>query len=131
VVLSREDRFLPKMKFESIFFQVLGRFLETVINKRRLDGEWRCRKPNFPTGGVCSKKFEQISSKICRASGIPPQKKPFHQLAEATLSDLPAGRQASRQVGRFQVFHSAFSGTPSFARFGCGYFHITSTFRRR
>jgi hypothetical protein len=99
VVLSREDRFLPKMKFESIFFQVLGRFLETVINKRRLDGEWRCRKPNFPTGGVCSKKFEQISSKICRASGIPPSKK---TLPPARRSDpfgpacLPAGRPAGR-----------------------------------
>jgi hypothetical protein len=52
---------------------------------------------------------------------------------------LPASRQAGRQVGRFQVFRSAFSGTPKRslsriycgARFGSGYFHITSTFRQR
>jgi len=27
---------------------------------------------HFPTGGVRSKKFKQISPKICRAGGIPP-----------------------------------------------------------
>jgi len=37
-------------------------------------------------GGVRSKKFEQISPKICRAGGIPP-KPPFRPPAEATLSD--------------------------------------------
>jgi len=36
--------------------------------------------------GVRSKKFEQISPKICRAGGIPP-KPPFRPPAEATLSD--------------------------------------------
>jgi len=37
-------------------------------------------------GGVRSKKFEQISPKICRAGGIPPNS-PFRPPAEATLSD--------------------------------------------
>jgi len=36
--------------------------------------------------GVRSKKFEQISPKICRAGGIPP-KPPFRPPAEVTLSD--------------------------------------------
>jgi len=36
--------------------------------------------------GVRSKKFEQISPKICKAGGIPP-KPPFRPPAEATLSD--------------------------------------------
>jgi hypothetical protein len=35
---------------------------------------------------VRSKKFEQISPKICRAGGIPP-KPPFRPPAEATFSD--------------------------------------------
>ena len=61
---------------------------------------------HFPTGGVRSKKFEQISPKICRAdgpacrqAGFPPDP-PSASGGEATISDLPAGRQ----VGRFQVF---------------------------
>jgi len=41
---------------------------------------------HFPIGGVRSKKFEQISPKICRAGGIPP-KPPFRPPEEATLSD--------------------------------------------
>jgi hypothetical protein len=61
-------------------------------------------------GGVCSKKFEQISSKICRASGIPPKKKPFRQLAEATLSDLPACLPAGRPAGRLDNFKFFFGG---------------------
>jgi len=41
---------------------------------------------HFPTGGVRSKKFEQILPKICRAGGIPP-KPPFRPPAEASLSN--------------------------------------------
>jgi len=41
---------------------------------------------HFPTGGVRSKKFEQVSPKICRAGGIP-LGSPFPPLAEATLLD--------------------------------------------
>ncbi|OGK47171.1 hypothetical protein A3B46_02090 [Candidatus Roizmanbacteria bacterium RIFCSPLOWO2_01_FULL_39_19] len=61
-------------------------------------------------GGVRSKKFEQISPKICRAGGIPP--------------NPPSARPQKRpfRVGRFQVFRTAFGGTPSFARFGGKFF---------
>jgi len=41
---------------------------------------------NVILGGVRSKKFEQISPKICRTGGIPPNP-PFRPPAEATLSD--------------------------------------------
>jgi len=66
---------------------------------------------------VRSKKFEQISPKICRAGGIPPRPpfRPPHLSAsggEATLSGLR----------RFQVFRSAFSGTLGFAQFGGKFF---------
>jgi len=40
----------------------------------------------FFAGGVRSKKFEQISPKICRTGGIPPNP-PFRPPTEATLSD--------------------------------------------
>lgn|GEM_PF-6384111 len=58
-------------------------------------------------GDVCSKKFEQISPKICRAGGIPPP-------------DPPSARPQKRpfRIGRFQVFRSAFGRTLGFAQFG-------------
>jgi hypothetical protein len=37
-----------------------------------VDELW-CKMSHFPTGGVRSKKFEQISPKICRKGGIPPE----------------------------------------------------------
>jgi hypothetical protein len=52
--------------------------------------------PHFPTGDVRSKKFDRFRPKfvgwaIFPLGSLPP--------AEATLSDLPAYRQAGRQAG--------------------------------
>jgi len=107
-------------------FQEKG-FCENLNEKNRMNvDELWCKMSHFPIGGVRSKKFEQISTKICRVGEITPRPpfRPPHFSAsggEATLSDLPAGRQ----VERFQVFRSTFSGTLSFARFSGGHFHIT------
>ncbi|PIX92090.1 hypothetical protein COZ26_03680 [Candidatus Kuenenbacteria bacterium CG_4_10_14_3_um_filter_39_14] len=59
---------------------------------------------------------EQISPKICRADGRAKTRPPFrppHLSAsggEATLSDLPAGRQ----VGRFSAYAFSFERTSKF-----------------
>jgi hypothetical protein len=64
---------------------------------------------HFQTGGVRSKKFEQISPKICRVGGIPP-KTPFRPPSEATLSDLPACLPTVRQAGRLDDLKFFFGG---------------------
>jgi hypothetical protein len=96
------------MKFEPIFFQVLGQFLETVDQRRMLASDG-AKCPHFPTGGVRSKKFELISPKICRAGGIP-HNPPFRPPAEATLLDLPACLSAGRPACRLDDLKFFFGG---------------------
>jgi hypothetical protein len=73
---------------------------------------------HFPTGGVRSKKFEQISPKICRTGGIPPKPpfRPPHLSAsggEATLSDWTISSFSLAEIQSFNIypFHFLFAKT--------------------